>query len=42
MNGVYPSFFSFEERNIKPKKKKRKIDEKMELKGRSPKQLTDL
>ena len=42
VNGVYPSFFSFEERNIKPKKKKRKIDEKMELKGRSPKQLTDL
>ena len=41
MNGVYPSFFSFEERNIKHTKK-RKIDEKMELKGRSPKQLTDL
>ena len=40
VNGVYPSFFSFEELNIK--QQKRKIDEKTELKGRSPKQLTDL
>ena len=42
VNGVYPSFFSFEELNVKQKKKKRKIDEKTELKERSPKQLTDL
>ena len=41
VNGVYPSFFSFKELNVK-QQQKRKIDEKTELKGRSPKQLTDL